>query len=67
MFETWMRRARTGARPAMVTSTADPGALSARGITSLVHAEPTGRTFYTSVSDADVLNRTQRTHTHAEH
>ncbi|MFI0780479.1 hypothetical protein [Streptomyces sp. NPDC021212] len=34
VFETWMRRARTGARPALVTSTsaADPGALSARGM-----------------------------------
>lgn len=66
VFETWMRRARAGARPALVTSAtaADPDALSARGITSLVHAEPTGHTFYTSVSDAEVLSRT---HTHAEH
>lgn len=65
VFEAWMRRVRAGARPALVTSSAaaDPGALSARGITSLVHAEPTGRTYYTSVSDAEVLSRTP---THAE-
>ncbi|MFI1337546.1 glycosyl hydrolase [Streptomyces sp. NPDC020845] len=59
VFETWMDRARAGARPALATSTsaADPGALSARGIESLIPAKPTGRTFYSSVSDAEVLNR----------
>ncbi|MFJ4685093.1 glycosyl hydrolase [Streptomyces sp. NPDC088789] len=60
VFEAWMDRARKGARPALVTSTAasDPSALSARGIQRLVHATPTGHTYYSSVSDAEVLERT---------
>ncbi|MFG1688824.1 glycosyl hydrolase [Nonomuraea sp. NPDC049269] len=59
VFETWMSRARAGARPAVVTSTVagDPSALRARGIERLVHAEPTGRTFYSSVADVEVLER----------
>lgn len=60
VFEAWMDRARAGARPALVTSStaADPAALIARGIGRPVPADPTGRTFYTSVSDAEVLQRT---------
>ncbi|MFI7226435.1 hypothetical protein ACIBO5_24765 [Nonomuraea angiospora] len=59
VFETWMDRARAGARPALVTSATagDPAALRARGVERLVHAEPTGRTFYSSVADDEVLDR----------
>ncbi|RMB80769.1 glycosyl hydrolase [Streptomyces shenzhenensis] len=66
VFETWMRHARAGTRPTLVTSAtaADPSALTARGIARLFHAEPTGRTFYSSVSDAETLHRIRD---HAEH
>ncbi|MBL1119667.1 glycosyl hydrolase [Streptomyces sp. 110] len=59
VFETWMDMTRHGGRPTLVTSkvAGDSGALSARGVERLVHAEPTGRTFYSSVSDAEVLER----------
>ncbi|MEV0387581.1 glycosyl hydrolase [Nonomuraea sp. NPDC050643] len=66
VFETWMARARAGARPALVTSTVagDPAALRARGVETLVHATPTGRTYYSSVSDGAVLDRIAA---HADH
>ncbi|MFE2943252.1 glycosyl hydrolase [Streptomyces sp. NPDC059255] len=59
VFEAWMERARAGARPALVTSVtaADPAALAARSIAHAAPAAPTGRTFYSAVSDAGVLER----------
>ncbi|AXG81785.1 glycoside hydrolase 5 family protein [Streptomyces paludis] len=60
VFEAWMDLARAGSRPALVTSTAaaDPAALGARSLDRTVTAAPTGRTFYSSVSDDAVLTRT---------
>lgn len=57
VFEAWSALAVRGERPTLVTSrlAQDPLALAARGITSTVHAEPTGRNFYSSVSDADMF------------
>lgn len=57
VFETWMRLASDGQRPALVTSTHAEriDALRARGIEHVVEAEPTGRSFYSAVSDADMF------------
>ncbi|MEV7090781.1 glycosyl hydrolase [Streptomyces sp. NPDC093085] len=59
VFEAWMERSRAGARPALVMSSTagDRAALAARSLEHTVAAAPTGRTFYTSVSDAEVLER----------
>ncbi|MET0304283.1 MAG: glycosyl hydrolase [Microbacteriaceae bacterium] len=57
VFERWMSLAAEGHRPALVTS-ADaqrPETLAARGITEVVHAETTGRSFYSAVSDPEMF------------
>lgn len=57
VFEAWMDLAAAGSRPTLVTSrtAADPTALAARGITSVVAAGVTGRSSYSSVSDSEMF------------
>lgn len=57
IFEAWMDLAAAGERPALVTSrvAADAGALAARGVRSTVAAASTGRSAYSSVSDAEMF------------
>jgi hypothetical protein len=57
VFETWMDLAAAGERPALVTSrtAASSAALGARGVRVVVAAPATGRSHYSSVSDAELF------------
>ncbi|MCJ1708764.1 glycosyl hydrolase [Microbacterium sp. VKM Ac-2923] len=57
VFETWMRLAADGSRPALVTSNqaSRSAMLAARGVDRLVDAPLTGRSFYSAVSDAEMF------------
>jgi hypothetical protein len=54
IFARWMELARSGDRPALVTSrdAADPAALAERGVLSVVQPAPDGRSVYAPVSES---------------
>ncbi|RMI12719.1 glycosyl hydrolase [Cellulomonas triticagri] len=57
VFETWADLAASGERPTLVTSrtAADPAALARRDVDRVVAAPVTGRSHYSSVSDAEMF------------